>query len=251
MTMKKLKENGVSRRKFMGNSALAAAGFYIVPRHVIGGTGYVAPSDRLNIAGIGVGGKGHSDLTNTSGFNKEDGSTLENVVALADVDDERAARSFANYPKASRFRDFRKMLDKMGKDIDAVTVSTPDHQHAVAAMMAMKMGKHVYVQKPLTHDIYEARMLTEAARKYKVATQMGNQGNSSEDIRRICEWIWAGAIGDVYKVDCWTNRPVWAQGIPSPTEKHDIPKTLDWDLWLGTAPLRDFNPDYVPFSWRG
>ena len=251
MSEKKVKENEISRRKFIANSALATAGFYIVPRYVIGGAGYVAPSDRLNIAGIGVGGKGHSDLTNTRGFKKEDGSTLENVVALADVDDERAARSFANYPKATRFRDFRKMLDKMGKDIDAVTVSTPDHNHAVAAMMAMKMGKHVYVQKPLTHDIYEARMLTEAARKYKVVTQMGNQGNSSNDIRRICEWVWAGAIGDVHKVDCWTNRPVWPQGIPSPTGKHDIPKTLDWDLWLGTAPSRDYNPDYLPFSWRG
>ncbi len=247
----KKKKSAISRRQFLGSTALAAAGFYIVPRHVLGGAGFVAPSDRLNLASVGVGGKGYSDIVNCSGYDKNTGNTLDNVVALCDVDQVRAADAFKIFPKAAKFTDFREMLDKMGKEIDAVTVSTPDHTHAVAAMMAMKMGKNVYVQKPLTHDIYEARMLTEAAHKYNVVTQMGNQGNSSDDIRKICEWIWAGAIGDIHEVHCWTNRPVWPQGIPTPTGTPKVPKTLDWDLWLSTAQTRPYNPAFVPFSWRG
>ncbi len=142
------------------------------------------------------------------------------------------------------------MLDKE-KGLDAVTVSTPDHTHTVAAMPAMQLGKHVYVQKPLTHDIYEARMMTEAAKKYKVVTQMGNQGGSNEGVRLMMEWYQAGLIGEVHKVECWTNRPVWPQGVASPTGKFDVPKELDWELWLGTAPTRDYNPAYLPFNWRG
>lgn len=241
----------LSRRKFLTQSATAAAGVMILPRHVLGGPGYVAPSDRLNIAGIGAGGKGFSDLAYCSGYNKEDGTTLDNIVAFADIDDSRTVAAANLFPKAKRFRDYREMLDVMDSDIDAVIVSTPDHMHAVQAMAAMKQGKHVYVQKPLAHDIYEVRMLTEAARKYGVVTQMGNQGNSSEGIRQICEWIWDGAIGDVREVHTWTNRPVWPQGIPTPTDKQAVPQSIDWDLWIGTAPYRDYNAAYHPQLWRG
>ncbi len=236
--------NQISRRSFLTTGATAAAGFMIVPRHVLGGKGYTAPSDRLRVAGIGVGGKGESDLADIA-------KGPADIVVLCDVDDTRAANSVKRFPKAKYYKDFREMLDKEHKNIDAVTVSTPDHQHAVAAMAAMQLGKHVYVQKPLTHDIYEARMLTEAAKKYKVVTQMGNQGASGDGVRQLMEWYNAGLIGDVHTVYCWTNRPVWPQGIPWPTASAEIPKGLDWDLWLGTAPKKDFVNKLVPFNWRG
>ncbi|UZR92599.1 Gfo/Idh/MocA family protein [Chondrinema litorale] len=245
------KASTTSRRNFIAGSALSAAGFMIVPRYVLGGKGYIAPSDKLNIAGVGVGGRGYPILKDASLLNEKKKTTVENVVALCDVDDVRAAKAYENYPKAKKFKDFRVMLDEMKGDIDAVTIGTPDHTHAVIAMAAMQMGKHVYVEKPLTHNVYEARMLTEAANKYNVATQMGNQGNSSNDIRRICEWIWAGEIGNVTEVQTWTNRPIWPQGKQKPTEKPPIPDTLAWDLWLGPAPYRDYHPDYLPFKWRG
>ena len=240
-----------SRRSFITRSAALAGGIMIVPRHVLGGPGYRSPSDQLNIAAIGAGGRGQGVLQGASGFNEDDGTTLDNVVALADVDDERAAGSFERYSRASRYRDFRVMLDEMHDSIDAVAISTPDHMHAVAAMAAMQLGKHVYVEKPLTHDVYEARKLTEAAREYGVVTQMGNQGSSGEGIRQICEWIWAGAIGDVTEVHTWTNRPVWPQGKIRPEGTPPVPASLDWDLWLGTAPDRPYHPEYLPFSWRG
>ncbi|MGN7719539.1 Gfo/Idh/MocA family protein [Chitinophaga sp. 22620] len=235
--------NQISRRSFLTTGATAAAGFMIVPRHVLG-RGYTAPSDRLRVAGIGVGGKGESDLADIA-------KGPADIVVLCDVDDNRAANSVKRFPKAKYYKDFREMLDKEHKNIDAVTVSTPDHQHAVAAMAAMQLGKHVYVQKPLTHDIYEARMLTEAAKKYKVVTQMGNQGASGDGVRQLMEWYNAGLIGDVHTVYCWTNRPVWPQGLPWPTASAEIPKGLDWDLWLGTAPKKDFVNKLVPFNWRG
>jgi len=241
---------GISRRRFMGSAALSAAGFMIVPRAVLGGKGYIAPSDKLNIAGIGVGGKGDSNLRSASGW-KKDGQMLENIVALCDVDHVRAKASYERYPKAKQYEDYRVMLEEMKDDIDAVIISTPDHTHAVAAMASMQLGKHVYVEKPLTHNIYEARMLTEAAEHYKVVSQMGNQGSSSDDIRRICEWIWAGEIGDVRQVQTWTNRPIWPQGRPAPTERVEVPETLNWDLWLGPAPYRTYHPDLLPFKWRG
>ncbi|GAA5224778.1 Gfo/Idh/MocA family protein [Membranihabitans marinus] len=233
------------RRKFMKTSATALAGFYFVPRHVIGGPGFVAPSDKLNIAGIGAGGKGHSDLNSSYDSGKA------NIAYLCDVDDRQAKRSIDKYPNAKYYKDFRKMLDKEHKHIDAVTVSTPDHNHAVQALKAMEMGKHVYVQKPLTHDIYEARTLTEAADKYKVVTQMGNQGSSGDGVRKMMEWYNAGLIGEAHTVYCWTNRPVWPQGIPWSKETIKVPSELDWNLWLGTAPYKDYVDTLVPFNWRG
>ena len=235
----------MKRRKFIQSAGIGAAAFYIVPRHVLGGKGYQAPSDKLNVAAIGAGGKGSQNLERYF----MDGR--DNVVALCDVDDRMAADSRKKWPKAPYYHDFREMLEKEGKQIDAVIISSPDHMHAVHAMASMKRGKHVYVEKPLTHDIYEARMLTEAARKYKVVTQMGNQGSSGDSTRYIEKWIQSGIIGDVHTVHVWTNRPVWPQGIPTPEGNFDIPAELKWDLWLGTAPKRNYNPIYVPANWRG
>lgn len=232
----------MNRRDFLG-AAAAAMAFTIVPSYVLGVNGQTPPSDKLNAAGIGVGGKGAGDIRALGD---------SNIVAMCDVDFDRASWSFGEFQKANRYSDFRRMLEKEDKNIDIVTISTPDHTHAVAAMACMEMGKHVYVQKPLTHDIFEARKLTEAARKYKVATQMGNQGHSDEGIRLIKEWIADGAIGKVTKVHCWTNRPVWPQGMMNrPTEIQPVPNTLSWDLWLGTAPYRSYNEAYMPASWRG
>lgn len=234
-----------SRRNFLKTGAMAAAGFMIVPRHVLGGAGFIAPSDKLQVAGIGVGGKGSSDINAFHQSGKAD------IAFLCDVDDRRAAGSVKRFPKAKYYKDYREMLEKEGKNIDAVSVSTPDHNHAIQALAAMQMGKHVYVQKPLAHDVWEARVLTDAAKKYKVVTQMGNQGASNDGPRQAREWFEAGTIGDVHTVYCWTDRPVWPQGIPWPTQKSDIPKELDWELWLGTAPQKDYIDKLVPFNWRG
>ncbi len=236
--------NQDSRRSFLRNGLLAAAGFYIVPRNVLG-RGFTAPSDKLQIAGIGAGGKGESDLYNFFKSGKAD------IVALADVDSRQTEKSRARYTKANVYEDFREMLDKEKGRIDAVSVSTPDHTHAVAAMAAVQLGKHVYVQKPLTHDIYEARMLTEAARKHKVVTQMGNQGASGDGVRKLQDWYNAGVIGDVHTIYCYTDRPVWPQGISWPTTGSPIPAGLNWDLWLGTAPKKDYIDGLLPFNWRG
>ena len=236
-----------SRRKFIKNSTLAAASFFIVPRHVLG-RGYVAPSDRLNLAAIGAGGKGYSDILNAS----DNGSN--NVIALCDVDSLAASKARIAFPKAHYYKDFRKMLEKHGKDIDAVTISTPDHVHGVAAMSAISLGKHVYVQKPLTHNIYEARQLTKAARTHKVVTQMGNQGASEPGQVQIQNWFNDGLLGKVHTVECWTNRPVWPQGIPVPSEKPELPEHLtkkDWDLYIGPADYVDYHPLYYHFKWRG
>jgi len=248
--------SNMSRRKFLGSAVAAAATVTIVPRHVLGGPGYKAPSDKLNIACVGIGGKGFSDSVAMAG---------ENVVALCDVDEKRASRKhkigeedgveikkniFDYYPDARFYHDFRVMLDKE-KSIDAITVSTPDHTHAIIAMAAIKAGKHVFVQKPLTHTVQEARLLNEAAKKAGVVTQMGNQGHAGEGVRLIFEWVRDGAIGDIREVHCWTNRPIWPQGIDAPTAIPSVPPTLKWDLWLGPASWRPYHPDYLPFSWRG
>jgi predicted dehydrogenase len=247
MNDEKDQSNHVSRRTFVGSVA-AAAGMMIVPRHVLGGPGYQAPSDTVNIATVGVHGMGTSN-TNAAG-------KVANIVALCDVDESEIARKTAartkiyeNFPKAARYKDFRVMLEKQ-KDIDGVIVATPDHTHAVIAMASMQLGKHVYVQKPLTRTVSEARALTEAARRYKVVTQMGNQGHSQEGVRLIEEWITDGAIGKVREVHCWTNRPIWPQGMPRPTETPAVPEGLDWDLWVGPSPMRPFHTTYHPFGWR-
>ena len=234
-----------SRRAFLKNTALTAAGFIIVPRHVLGGKGFIAPSDKLNIAAIGAGGKGMFNITQS--FN----NGTDNIVALCDVDDRQAKEARQKWPNATYSKDYRKLLDKQTKSFDAVIVSTPDHMHAPIAVAAMQLGKHIYVEKPLTHDIYEARMLTDAAKRYKIVTQMGNQGSSGDDTRKIETWIQQGLIGDVNTVHTWTNRPVWPQGVPTPKEKMPVPSEVDWDLWLGTAPYRDYHSAYLPFRWRG
>jgi hypothetical protein len=229
-----------TRRQFLKQSALTGIGFWVVG----GSSGAAAersPSEKLNIAGIGVGGQGAGDIGAVSS---------QNIVALCDVDDKRAGKTYEDFPKAKRYHDFRKMLEEQ-KDIDAVVVATPDNTHAVASIMAMKLGKHVYCEKPLTHDVYEARQMREIARKYKVATQMGNQGTSSSDLRRAAELIQDGVIGPVKEVHVWTDRPIWPQGAKTSPPGEKVPATLQWDLWLGPAPERPYNHAYVPFAWRG
>jgi len=237
----KNKKAGLSRRDFV-RAATAAAAFTIVPRYVLGGAGHVPPSEKLNIAGIGIGGRGAGDLHEVSS---------ENIVALCDVDQKYAAGAFKAYPNAKKYRDFRRMLDKEDKNIDAVVIATPDHTHAVISMKAIKMGKHVYCEKPLAHSIYEVRKVTEAAREAGVATQLGNQGQASESNRLVCEFIWNDAIGPVREVHSWSNRPISPRGIDRPKETPPVPEGLDWNLWLGPSPQRPYHPCYLPFSWRG
>src|SRR6187399_2826575 len=237
-----------TRRDFITTAAITTAGLTIVPRHVLG-RGFQAPSDTVNVAVVGyIHGMGTSNLTAVA--------KSDNIVALCDCDTSEAAKAALvrngipeKFPKAAMHQDFRKMFEAQ-KDIDAVVVATPDHNHAVVAMAAMQHGKHVYVQKPLTRTISEARALTEAARKYKVVTQMGNQGHSEEGLRLMQEWFAAGAIGDVREVHCWTNRPIWPQGMTRPTDTPPVPDGLDWDLWLGAAPPRPFHKTYHPSFWR-
>jgi len=238
----------ISRRHFLAQSAAISA-FTIVPRHVLAQSGATPPSEKLNIAGVGFGGKGYSDLTSVEAD--------ANIVALCDVDWRAGRGAFERYPKARKFKDFRVMLDDM-PDIDGVIVATPDHTHAVISMAAIKRGKHVYTQKPLTHTVFEARALAKAARKHKVATQMGNQGQAEDTYRRLREKIWDGAIGQVREVHVWTDRPnrgltgmYWPQGVDRPKETPPVPKDLDWDLFLGPAPERPYNPAYHTFKWRG
>jgi predicted dehydrogenase len=230
-----------TRRSFLQHSALAAAGFMIVPRYVLG-RGYKSPSDKLNIAFIGAGGRG---------ANHVDELSSENIVAFCDVDEVRAASTFKKHPNVPRFKDYRKMFDAMSGQIDAVVISTPDHTHTLPALAAMQLGIHVYVEKPLTHNIGEARQLLAASRKYDVVTQMGNQGASMDCNARFAEMVQGGVIGDVHTAHVWTNRPVWPQGVRAPEGLKKAPKTLDWNLWLGPAPYRKYHPAYMPFKWRG
>ena len=231
-----------SRRDFLKKSAVATAGITIVPSFAVGGLGHRAPSDKLNIVGIGVGGKGHPNLV---------GMNTENIVGLCDVDWKYATTCFKEFPKAKRYYDWRKMFDELNGQFDAVMVATADHSHAVIAATALTLGKHVYCQKPLTHSVYESRLLTKLAAKHKVATQMGNQGNSGDGVRQVCEWIWNGEIGEVREVHAWTDRPIWPQGLQRPTEKMTPPDTLNWDLFIGPAPKRPFHEIYTPWNWRG
>jgi hypothetical protein len=237
------KKSGISRREFLGNTAKAAAVFTIVPSTVVSGLGYKAPSDKLNIAVVGIGGMGNSNLRAVA--------PTENIVALCDVDYDYAAPVFKAFPNAKQYMDWRKMYDEMKNSIDAVIVATADHTHAIIAATAMTLGKHVYVQKPLTHSVYESRLLTRLADKYKVATQMGNQGSSGEGVRQTCEWIWAGEIGEIKKVEAFTDRPIWPQGLNRPSQGQWVPETLNWDLFIGPAPMRPYNAIYHPWNWRG
>jgi predicted dehydrogenase len=236
--LSKKQNRKISRRDFM-SAAAAAAAFTFVPRHVLGGARYISPSEKLNVACIGVSGMGGSDVSQMK---------TENLVAFADVDWKHAAGTFKRYPDVKRYRDFRKMLDKEGKNIDAVTVSTPDNIHAVAAMRAIKMRKHVYCQKPLAHDVFEVRQLAEAARKYKVMTQMGIQIHADNTVKLVVEIIKSGKVGKVRKVDIFSNKN-WGGGT-RPQEGQPVPEGLDWDLWLGPAKWRPYHKTYAPGSWR-
>ena len=235
-----------SRRSFIKKTSAVGAGFFIVPRNVLGGVGYTSPSDQLNLAAIGSGGKGISDIANASVNGRE------RVAALCDVDfSGSASRSVKRFPKAKLYSDFREMLDNE-KDIDAVTISTPDHVHGPAAVYAMERNKHVYVQKPITHNIREARILTELARKQKVVTQMGNQGGSNPLLKMVQNWIDSGKVGKISEVKVWTNRPVWPQGVKMQTPNPSLkPDSLDWNLWLGPARQKPYTPNLHPFNWRG
>lgn len=241
-----MSHNRISRRHFFYGSMLAgavpAAGFGTTPS--LKQLGYKSPNEKLNIAAIGAGGKGYSDII---------GCSSENLVAMADPDEKRAARAFKQFEKTPRYPDFRVMLDKHVREIDAVTVSIPDHMHATAAMWAMARGKHVYCQKPLTRTIWEARELEKAAMKYGVATQMGNQGYSNEGARQCCEILWSGDIGQVKEVHAWTNRPLkyWPQGPDVVPKEEPVPSTLNWDVWIGIAEMRPYSPAYAPHNWRG
>ncbi len=236
------KENSISRRDFVNKTLAATAAFTIVPSFAVSGLGHVAPSDKLNIAGIGVGGMGLANLKNLES---------QNIVGLCDVDWKYAKGAFDRYPKAKKYWDWRKMFDEMGDEIDGIVVATADHSHAIISAHAMTMGKHVYLQKPLTHSVYESRLLTKLAAKHKVATQMGNQGASGAGVAETCEILWSGAIGDVKKVESFTDRPIWPQGLNAPEKGDWVPDTLNWDLFTGPAKMRPFNEVYHPWNWRG
>ena len=247
MEKKSTGRKNISRQHFIKQAALATAGFYIVPRHVLGGRGFVAPSDKLYIAAVGTGGEAENDIHHYATAPKKNAE----IAFLCDVDDRMSAPRRKQFPKAGYYHDWRQLFEKENKHFDAVTVAIPDHNHAIVGYSAMQLNKHLYLQKPLTHDIYEARVLTEASRKFKVVTQMGDQGASCYGMRTLREWFEAGLLGDIEKVYCWTDRPVWPQGINWPTAKPPVPKELQWDLWLGTAQHVDYIDNLVPFNWRG
>jgi predicted dehydrogenase len=233
-------KHSFTRRRFLATT-IAASGFVGACVSVGAAPRRISPNEKLNIGIIGGGGKGMENIN---------GVSSEYIVAICDVDDNRAADAYKKLPQARRYKDFRKMLE-LEKTLDAVIVTTPDHTHAAAAVMAMKLGRHVYCEKPLTHAIYEARVMRDTAAQQKVATQMGNQGHSYDSTRRVVEIVQAGALGAVGEVHVWTDRPIWPQGIDRPTETPEVPATLDWDLWLGPAPKRPYHPSYLPFNWRG
>ncbi|MCF7708349.1 MAG: Gfo/Idh/MocA family oxidoreductase [Verrucomicrobia bacterium] len=230
---------GVTRREFLQSAAFAGVGaaLFSGPNILLG----QSPNNKLNIGVVGCGGKGSSDTDSVSS---------ENIVALCDVDENQAAGTFKKHPKAKKYKDFRKMLDNE-KSLDAVVVSTPDHMHAPVAVNAMRRGLHIYCQKPLTHSVFEARLMRQAARKYNVATQMGNQGTATDGLRRAVELLQAGAIGPVHELHVWSNRPIWPQGMDRPEKPMPVPDHLDWDLWIGAAPKRPYHESYCPFNWRG
>lgn len=232
----------LSRRSFMGRTGLGLGSALFAGPAIVRGQNL---NSKIRLAGIGVGGKGASDLAGAAACGVE-------IVALCDVDENSLNAAAANYSGAAKFRDFRKMLEQMDKEIDAVTISTPDHVHGVASIMAMKMGKHIYCQKPLTQTVWESRMMRELAREHKIVTQMGNQGSAEPGLRRGVEVIQAGVIGAPLELHVWSNRPKWPQGMDRPEGEDPVPAELDWDLWLGPAEYRPFKKDvYHRFNWRG
>ena len=236
-------ENEMSRRSFLKKGAAAALAFSVVPSSVLGkAAGHTAPSDKLNILGVGIGGRGSSVLH---------GLESQNIIGLADVDWKYAGHVFERYPNAKRYNDYRKMYDELLKSADAVMCATADHTHAIICADAMSAGKHVYCEKPLTHSVYESRLLTNLAKANKVATQMGNQGASEPGVRQICDWIWNGEIGEVTRVDTFTDRPIWPQGLMPPEKDERVPKTMNWDSFIGPAPMRPYNSIYTPWNFRG
>jgi len=237
-----------SRRRFLLTTGAGLALFQIAPSSILGRAGAMSPNDKVNVAGIGVGSQGGGDVDAVAG---EGG----NIVALCDVDENYAAKKFAQYPGAKRFKDYRRMLDEMGSGVDAVIIGTPDHTHAVIAMEAMRRGKHVYCEKPLAHTVHEVRTLMKAAQKHKVVTQLGNQGHSSGTIRRLCEWVWSGAVGQISTVhaSCDAFKDVYCQkrNLDKLNQTYEVPKSLDYDLWLGPVPYRPYTPFWVHWNWRG
>ncbi len=230
----------ITRRHMLGATAAVGATCWLSARNLL--SAGQSANEKLNIAVVGCGGRGAANLQGVEG---------ENIVALCDVDEARAADAWKRFPNARKFHDYRKLLDEMHKEIDAVVVSSPDHMHAPIGLMAMRLGKHVYCEKPLTWSIEEARKMADTARQYKVATQMGTQGMAEAGSRAGIELIQSGALGQVRELHGWSDRPIWPQGIERPTDKPPVPNALDWDLWLGVAPERPYHPAYVPFKWRG
>ena len=246
--MKPIKPPSLTRREFVRRAGLGLALFNILPGRMLRGAERISANEKLNVAGIGIGSRGGADVDEVAGLG-------HNIVALCDVDEKYAAKGFAKYPNAKRFTDYRVMLDQLGNGIDAVVIGTPDHTHAVIAMEAMRRRKHVYCEKPLTHTIHESRALMAAAHKYKVVTQLGNQGHSSDTIRRVCEWIWAGAIGRVHTIhagcDAFPNVYCQIPNLPKLGEKAEVPAGLDYDLWVGPAEFQPYSKLWVPWNWRG
>ena len=236
----------INRKTFIKKTLVLSSAFYIIPRHVLG-RGFTPPSDKLYIAAIGCGGEAENDIHHYATAPKKNAE----IAFLCDVDLRQAAPRRKEFPKAPFYEDWRELFAKEHKHFDAVSIAIPDHNHALVGLESIKMGKHLYLQKPLTHDIYEARILTQASAKYKVVTQMGDQGASCDGMRTLREWFEADLIGDIEKVYCWTDRPVWPQGINWPAPNPIIPKELNWDLWLGTAEKTDYIDNLVPFNWRG
>lgn len=246
--MKTQHSHKLNRRRFLHHAGAGVALFNILPGSLLHGAETLSPNTKLNVAGIGIGSRGGAVVGEVAGLG-------HNIVALCDVDENYAAKQFAKYPGAKRFSDYRVMFDKMRNEIDAVMIGTPDHTHAVIAMEAMRRGKHVYCEKPLAHSVHEIRELMKASRKGKVVTQLGNQGHSSNSIRQLCEWVWAGAIGQVHTIHaaCGSYKNVYCQipNLAKMNERHEVPKGLDYDLWVGPVPFRPYSPLWVPWNWRG
>jgi predicted dehydrogenase len=246
--MSKHRNSSLTRRQFLTTTTAGIALFQVLPGGILNAAPGASPNEKVNVAGIGVGSQGGADIDAIAGEG-------QNIVALCDVDSNYAAKAFGRYAQAKRFKDYRVMLDQMDKQIDGVVIGTPDHTHAVIAMEAMRRGKHVYCEKPLAHSIHEVRELMSAAKKHKVVTQLGNQGHSSGSIRQLCEWVWAGAIGNVHTVHagCDAFRDVYCQlrNLPKLDQKYDVPESLDYDLWIGPVPFRAYTPFWVHWNWRG